>query len=661
VTFGRTSSRVFAERDIPLSLAPTPPGGARLVTSLLKERRRDKRGLLATGYAPPTSSTPLVYGTAFHLPSPFTPQGELPPSSLTNPTQPPSPSISPPTSRKQDCKLAGLKPISHAGNVDIGRLLTHAVTAEGDEANMRSIHRILTSAEAFRSTCLKDGPPPPTDRPPARDSMLTEADVTALVKWGVLGRSSRREWRRLLGFAFKVWKSDGITTRFILDCFRLNDWSRTPPPFRIAQPREVAQLLASFPFAWSVDMKNWFFQIAIPEAIRMYFALRGKGSILHMLVLAMGWCWAPYIGHSITYALSGASVFTFDLKSVAAVILDNSLLVSSSLRLLRERRLSFIRNADNLGAVIGDSDDLALTAGTRVTHGGVRYWTLPILVWALKPTVAARIAADLSIALHPSSRIPWKRWRSILGSVVWAVRVLEIPLVCIAGAWDWAAFHDRTEVDENQVVSLWPSATTALHNLALWLQNDPHVTWCTRRKARILLWTDASRWGWGAVLWAPFCGWISVGRPWSTSSSIRAAASMPWAEAAGFARSLDWLRSLYPKEFSTMETQWVGDCQPAIFAAESGRSSSTRLAAETRRGYRSVLRGHGSISFSWTPTGLQYADSPSRGKGFSTSANIVHPLFIPSASRWWFPMALPSSPSVSPPSTAGTHVALFDS
>jgi hypothetical protein len=662
VSFDSTSSVLFHATDPPILLAEKKEGATSLVDALLKERRRQKRGIHSQLYDPLATIGPLIYDTtSFHLPSHLSPQDSSLPSCLAgvHTSSPSSPPTAHTPNTKKNCRHAPIKPIAHAGNLRTDRLLSHLNLPEGDGDNMKKVFKVLTSGKFFREHVLRPGPPPPSDRPPARSSALSDKDKEDLIKWKVVARVSRREWKRLLGFAFKVWKADGITARFILDCFRLNDWSTPPPAFRIAQPREVALLLASSPFAWSVDMKNWFFQFALPEAIRLYFAFRVDTSILSMLVLAMGWCWAPFLAHSVTCGLSGTPALSFSSKSPAAVIIDNSLVVAKSFLDLVIRKEAFERRADSVDAVIGDKDDLALTKGTRVLHGGVRYWTLPKLIWALKDTVARRIANDILISTHSAARLTWQRWRSVLGSVVWATRVLEVPLVCIAGAWDWAAFLDKQNTPLEDTVRLWDSASGALRALALWLKGDPHMQWQARRPTRCFLWTDASKKGWGAVLWHPSLGWRSARGWWTGNALVLADISMPWAETAALGRAFKWMTASHPRLLSSTETHWIGDCFPSVCAMASGRSSSTRMGSAVRNTFRRLLLGKGSLSCTWAPTNLQLADGPSRGRAFSLSS-IAHPIFIPLQASWWFPMALPSSsPHPSSPPTTFPPVSSF--
>jgi len=125
---------------------------------------------------------------------------------------------------------------------------------------------------------------------------------------------------------FKVPKSDGVWARLVQDLGLLSDYL-DPPKVPFTNLHVLMQKILRANFAATGDLKNWFYQIPIPEAWRRWFGARlasGRGSfeIRCLFVLSMGLAISVFIAHVLSLAIA-AFVASENLSSDAWV--DNLL------------------------------------------------------------------------------------------------------------------------------------------------------------------------------------------------------------------------------------------------------------------------------------------------------------------------------------------------
>lgn len=617
-----------------------------MIDGLLQERSSWRRGMLPITYRP--DILPMVRYSSIPGETPTVPQG---PSAVGGPTVPQGLSASGGTEavgpRHISTAIQGrLKPIRNAGGA---RLVKWVDTwaAKGEEWLLRKVTTEMSSAAVFNAIFEADNSQSDTQQCKVRTSGLTPQDVQDIQGWGVARTMSRSEWRRTMGRTFKVWKSDNITTRFILDCALANLMSNKTDSFRIAQPIEVARLLAASHGAWSSDLANWFFQLAVPAGGQHKFAFRTRAKVMCMLVLAMGWCHAPRIGHTLTCALSGSLVRRIPTRPCETtgglVIIDNTLLVACSDEDLRARIRVFEERCREANVLVGEKDDLTVTDSIRITHGGIKYrLTRPGVRWRLKDTWRRRVVELTTMMAHEHA-VPctWARWRSILGCLVWACRALEVPLVILQPVWAWASSRARRD-EPDLVAPLSDRARSSLLRFAQWLAVDPEREWAGAKSIEAWLWTDACRKGWGGVYWYEGT-WSCYSGVWDRHERAVAAISMPWAEMRAVVLATRAIEALLPEGRLIIVT----DCMPVFWSLLYGRCSSDRMAIQLRELLRWSIGAGLQWSAGWVPSESQLADAPSRGRTWCRH-DIIHPIFYPHIADVHFPMATCTSGLHSP-------------
>jgi hypothetical protein len=127
--------------------------------------------------------------------------------------------------------------------------------------------------------------------------------VENLCEWKVLHLeeanvgSESRCWCRY----FEVPKS-GLVNRAILDCRNTNRLCEEPPPVRFASMAQVFEVFGFFGRGHytSFDFRHFFYQIALPHAVRRLFTIRCGSMTTTALVWPMGFSWSPLVAQSIS-------------------------------------------------------------------------------------------------------------------------------------------------------------------------------------------------------------------------------------------------------------------------------------------------------------------------------------------------------------------------
>jgi hypothetical protein len=448
---------------------------------------------------------------------------------------------------------------------------------------------------------------------PPRASKISDADARNLCNWGVLDpapRSSVR--RRRIGFAFKVPKADAATSRLVVDDPD-NLYCVNPPHFHILSPRQNVSLVMARPYGVSYDAVNWFFQIPLPLATRWRHCIRVGSRVYWFRVLSMGWRWAPWIAHVLTSALSSCPVTKGG--GTSSVIIDNTLITAPSISELKRLSSRFEERAAMAGVTLGETPIWNSTSGRSFTHSGIRFSSQgsPSSVeWALKEGWAHRFH-HLTLSLLAIRRpIPLEIWEKAIGMVVWFVRVLDAPLLILRPLLGWLADVMRRarvatagrSLSQPRVLP-WTEAASVLQRVSSLAAIDP---WVRRRpipSEKVVLWTDASMTGWGAVTWL-----AHHQRSWQGKWASRPE-SMPLAEALA-----SWfaIRRVLTVSSSPILIVLVTDCMPWYHALRRMYSPAPLLSRVLSDIFSALLKHGSSLVARWVDTAGQLADAPSRGE-----------------------------------------------
>lgn len=236
-----------------------------------------------------------------------------------------------------------------------------------------------------------------------KSSDALELVTTDLMSWKVLkevptlqsGNWNSIVWARV----FTVEKGEDLL-RVILDCRKINRAVAQPPPLRLATLREIADMLRYFPdpYCITLDLRHWFHQISIPDAVRRLFAVVVAERLMFSCTLPMGFSWAPAIAQAISATLlikaMAEAGLTCDLKAdtpyvppvmvfrrdgkiaaLAVIWYDNFLVVTPNDRGLAEAiKARFVAAANELKAVI--KGEVLLQQGS-CSFIGIQWKTCP--------------------------------------------------------------------------------------------------------------------------------------------------------------------------------------------------------------------------------------------------------------------------------------------
>ena len=144
----------------------------------------------------------------------------------------------------------------------------------------------------------------------------TAADLSKIVddleQWKVVRHfDSSRLKVMALNALFLVRKSNGLF-RVVVDCRPFNARCRTPPPVNLIAMEEWLIKLYLLKkgrrlYFCCADYKSYFYQIAITWWLSAYFVASCNGKLMALIVLAMGFSWAPFLALSVAWAIVACS------------------------------------------------------------------------------------------------------------------------------------------------------------------------------------------------------------------------------------------------------------------------------------------------------------------------------------------------------------------
>lgn len=430
-------------------------------------------------------------------------------------------------------------------------------------------------------------------------SSLTNKDLMDLRSWGLVEALSRKERPVCSSTAFKVLKSDGQTTRLILDCRDINKNMKEPPPFSLPSPFLIIVRILSFSFASTADFCSWFFQHGVHSSIAKFFAFRVGGKWVYLCRLAQGWKFSPVI------AQTSSEILAFDendpSKESSLVWIDNICIGADSHDRAREKRERFISRCESVGAEIGEISEV--TQSLEYVGGE---FDLREKRWRLKTNWIEKVVPILrEFPERASSRRVW----CAVGLILWFLRMSLRPLTL---ADPLIFFLSRLakritlgEIDWLERVTVWP---TVRENLVSFIPLIEKNSWrklsyplpCPSEKGPILF-SDASLWG-GAGVWRGEILWSAKWEEELTHRDILALEALAWE------RSVRAVVQQGCRHFAS-----VVDNQPLYFSLLKTRSKSFAVNVILNRTFLFLSSNHCCIFAGWVPTDLMPADKASRG------------------------------------------------
>jgi hypothetical protein len=405
---------------------------------------------------------------------------------------------------------------------------------------------------------------------------------------GLLVRRARR-FARKYGVLFGVPKSTGLL-RAIFDARATNN-AMVPPP-RLHLPSVSEILTVAFQSTWAVDidLRHWFFQFPIAEAIQPYFCVRSGRGVFSMARMCMGWSFSMYI------AQSTAAQLADDGTGGTATFVDGFLVGGRSSADSRARADSLLSRLQAVGATVNWGKTDMEPAQTKIFAG--LQLDLAAKKWRLDPSWTVKAVALLKSSMDRTS-LPLRQWFQCAGTVLWSLRATLQPLASVFCLLQWMRSATTGMEPSKQMwdrrVPISDGAREVFQTAVVLIGKNGYHEWLkTEGVVRIV--TDASLQGWANV----YNGVVHYGCfpvPYSHSYL---------AEMDGAYRAIERLVQLEHVHSSLIELET--DNTAVFFGLLAGHSRS-RLANEMIGNMLQMMRqARCRLDLAWRPSGVNAAD-----------------------------------------------------
>lgn len=351
------------------------------------------------------------------------------------------------------------------------------------------------------------------------------------------------------------------------------------------------------PHIWcQLDGVSCFDQVPLHPSIRRFFTFVWRGTLQELLSLPMGFRRAVEVACAILWAL-----LDFPRPSTVSTdsYVDNARFGGPTEEVV-EAVLTFVRRAASVGYQLDHNPttraEVLAVSPTVDTFLGVCYDYA-----AQTRCISAKTLAKISAVGQPSTSLTHRQLACLIGLATWAGGIIEYPW---HQAWHLLRRYAACAIAwcPRRRVTLSPKEHAELRLLLDTCRRNKPVPILTPPPPPVdlLLITDASKTGWGALAGSPGSTPTTLAGQWTKllGSSVTAEPEGAW-EALKAIQS-----SNQPKH-----VRLLTDHQPLVFAAHSGRAHAWSYNALLSR--LATLPFHVSLAF--LPGDQNPADAPSRG------------------------------------------------
>jgi len=384
-------------------------------------------------------------------------------------------------------------------------------------------------------------------------------------------------------------------------------------------------------YSISFDFSAFFDQFEIAHKVRPYFCFPAHGRWYRLTRLPMGMRQSNDIAHSATEC-----IVDFEMpKSVKVTsYVDNVRFIGTSLEEVIEAAATFIVRCHKVRATINDvstTEDLQTAKAiardlvrTSEEFLGVEFDYINKKV-AVGRKALAKLRLLLSRVEDPTLRITNQNVLAIFGILFFALQVTKhMPAKRYYAIREYSELSRRIQKDPNLLSAEFKCAPSRMRFITQWMSDVANVNdetkWLTVPQvpppdlADFILVTDASRWGWGAVLMNQF-GRIRVayGR-WGDFGGGRRSA---WSEPEAIARAM---LHFFPKgtQYSIAVLTDSSTAQGAFEKGRSGKYIVNRSILSVQEAFLSW-----NVSFHHISGVTNPADPVSRGKGLGSDQAVT--------------------------------------
>lgn len=242
---------------------------------------------------------------------------------------------------------------------------------------------------------------------------------------------------------FPVLKSDGLTTRWIVDCRPVNAAYTGPTATSLPRVEIVLDVVLFFRGGREDDGVGWYGQFELSEPVQRLFAMTLGSLLVLMTVLPQGFSAAARLAQDTLVTIYRVAYGALITTTFAAFgYLDNALTLSNSERVdrdLRQRAEARHREA-NAQFEMGAWSETITFIGMVVTTVDGRYREV-----ALKDKWAVRASSFLQAIASATTEPPHAVRRQVLGILLWVVRVLRLPYTTLSTMLTWMGANETTD------------------------------------------------------------------------------------------------------------------------------------------------------------------------------------------------------------------------
>ena len=339
-------------------------------------------------------------------------------------------------------------------------------------------------------------------------SDLPDTDLQQLLLRGFSRRVSRREVRHL-GRAFTVVERRKGRRRFILWPQAVND--------AVAAFGFKSEMSLQFPteqihygsHAVCFDLTCSFWQCAIPVEMQPYFCFKVRNEYFAMTVMPMGTRTAPDVMQAIASGLAAHAVSVSGADVTFHVHVDNVRFIGDESEVVGVAA-AFTQVCASVGATLNKEEVNA--PHTRGDFLGVEFDYTAKTQWLADKTVQKVREAKQTFN---DDNATIQDFASAYGILRYASRMLQVPLAQFYVPIKFARRRSADGYDPGKPAAVWQSAKPGFNKWCDHVIRNVPVSPPKTSPADVVLVTDASLTGWGAVLFTSDGAYHCAGGRWS--------------------------------------------------------------------------------------------------------------------------------------------------
>lgn len=410
----------------------------------------------------------------------------------------------------------------------------------------------------------------------SREARITAAELQHLLRVGQVEPTSFDEVRATCSvFPVPEWTKG--RRRLIKHTEDLNDvfGRETLLHLQLIKAQELPATVHDGKYAITLDFAAWFDQFPLSSSERCYHCFPFQGQWYRLTRLPMGQRQAVDVASTVTDMLvsfgvpAGVRIDTY---------IDNVRFLSDDPRALVATAFKFVERARGIGATINELTDSenAHEALRKLVHSEGEFLGVGFDYANKKVRVGSKAISKLVKLreLLEGDRFTVQNFLALYGVLFFAAQVTRPKLCdryyCLK---EYSDIARRVQADPAILATQYKGPPKRLQLLREWIAETEKNTYVTAfRKTEIqnaerVLVTDASGWGWGALLWDATTGRVSdVACKWE--KEWRAKGTSTWSETEAISRAL---RHFFPTG-EPGELIVLSDNTAAVGAFQKGRS-----------------------------------------------------------------------------------------